>query len=88
MAPALQYATTNADIDAANLALDNTAKTYTITAAHTMLELYQRAQWWANQDAQWDADIPLTTTDGSTFTQPSTWAMTGVASAEASTRCS
>lgn len=77
--PVLQYATTNADLDAANLALDNTAKTYTITASHTMAELYQRAQWWANQDAQWDADIPLTTSDGSTFTQPSNWSMTGVA---------
>lgn len=76
--PLLQYACTDADIDAAHLALDNTAKTYTITAAHTMAELYQRAQWWANQDDQWDADIPLTTTDGSTFTQPSTWAMSGV----------
>lgn len=77
--PVLQYATTDADIDAANLALDNTAKTFTITAAHTMAELYQRAQWWANQDAQWDADIPLTTTDGGTFTQPSNWSMIGVA---------
>ncbi len=77
--PLLQYATTDADIDAAHLALDNTAKTYTITAAHTMAELYQRAQWWANQDAQWDADIPLVTTNGGTFTQPSDWAMIGVA---------
>lgn len=78
LAPVLEYTITNADIDAAHLALDNTAKTFTITAAHTMLEIYQRAQWWANQDAQWDADIPLVTTDGSTFTQPSTWSMTGV----------
>jgi hypothetical protein len=77
--PLLQYATTDADIDAANLVLNNTTKTYTITAAHTMEELYQRAQWWANQDAQWDADIPLTTTNGGTFTQPSNWSMAGVA---------
>ncbi len=77
--PVLQYATTDADIDAANLVLNNTTKTFTVTASHTMLELYQRAQWWANQDAQWDADIPLTTTDGSTFTQPSTWTLSGTA---------
>ncbi len=75
--PILQYATTDADLDAANLALDNTAKTYTVTANHTLAELYQRAQWWANQDAQWDADIPLTTTDGNTFTMPSTWTLVG-----------
>jgi hypothetical protein len=78
MAPALQYATTNADIDATHLVLDNTAKTFVVSAAHTMLELYQRAQWWANQDAQWDADIPLITTDGSTFTQPDDWTLSGV----------
>lgn len=79
LAPTLNYATTDADIDAANLALDNAAKTYTVTAAHTLAELYQRAQWWTNQDAQWDADVPLTTLDGATFTQPSTWDMVGVA---------
>ncbi len=75
--PVLQYATVNADLDAANLVLNNTTKTFTVTAAHTLTELYQRAQWWANQDAQWDADIPLTTTNGSTFTMPSTWTMVG-----------
>jgi len=36
LVPLLEYATTNADIDAAHLALDNTAKTYTITASHTL----------------------------------------------------
>lgn len=76
--PVLQYTTTNADVDATHLVLDNTAKTFVVSASHTMLELYQRAQWWANQDAQWDADIPLTTTNGTTFTQPSTWTISGV----------
>ena len=78
LVPLLEYATTNADIDAAHLALDNTAKTYTVTAAHTYAELYQRAQWWSNQDAQWDADIPMTTTDGQTFNIPSNWTLTGI----------
>jgi hypothetical protein len=78
LTPILEYATTNSDIDAAHLALDNTAKTYTVTASHTYLELYQRAQWWSNQDAQWDADIPMTTTDGLIFSIPSTWTLTGI----------
>lgn len=78
MALALDYATTDADIDAAHLALNGTAKTFTITASHTMLELYQRAQWWAHQEANMNYDTPLTTKSGTTFTQPSTWTITGI----------
>lgn len=79
LAPTLQYATTNADIDAANLALNNTAKTFAVTASHSVLDLYQRAQWWANQDAQWDADIPLTAnSDGTTFTLYTGWTLSGL----------
>lgn len=79
LAPVLQWATTNADIDAANLVLDNTAKTYVVSAAHSVAELYQRAQWWANQDAQWDADIPLTSVDGNTYTLATGWTLSGLA---------
>jgi hypothetical protein len=76
--PILQYACTDADIDATHLVLDNTAKTFVVSASHTMAELYQRAQWWSNQDAQWDADVPMTTLDGNTYTLETGWVLSGL----------
>lgn len=73
----LNYATTDADIDAANLAINGTAKTFTVTASHTMLELYQRAQWWSHQPDNLIYDIPLTTTSGTNFIQASGWNLLG-----------
>lgn len=74
----LNYATTDADIDAANLVLNGTAKTFVVGASHSMLDLYQRAQWWAHQEANMLYDVPLTTKNGTTFTQPSDWTISGV----------
>lgn len=79
LAPVEQWATTDADIDASHLALNNGAKTYVVSASHSVLELYQRAQWWSNQDAQWSADIPLTSTDGNRFTLATGWTLSGLA---------
>ena len=75
--PVLQYATTNAD--PGGMTFNNTTKTSVLTASRTVLQLYQGAQWWANQDSQWSADIPLVSnSDGTVFTQPSTWTLSGL----------
>lgn len=75
--PELQYTTTNSSV--ANLAFDNTAKTAIISASRSVLELYQGWQYWGNQDAQWDADLPLTAnTSGTTFTIPTGWTLSGM----------
>src|SRR3990167_3146404 len=81
----LNYACTDADIDAANLVLDGSAQTFVVSASHTMADLYQRAQWWAHQQANMLYDIPLVTNNGSTFTQPSDWMISGLAYLSAGT---
>lgn len=75
--PELLYTTTNAD--PGSMAFDNTAKTAIISASRSILQLYQGAQWWSIQDAQWDADIPVTAnTAGSTFTLATGWTLSGM----------
>lgn len=78
MALSLDYATTDSDIDATHLVINGSAKTFAVSASHTLLELYQRAQWWAHQEANMNYDTPLTTKSGTSFTQPTLWTLSGV----------
>lgn len=77
LAPALLYTTTNAD--PGGMTFNNGAKTAVLSASRSVLQLYQGAQWWTNQDAQWDADVPLTAnTSGTTFTLATGWTLSGM----------
>lgn len=77
MALFLNYAVTDADVS--DITVDGVAETFTVSASKTSLQAYQKAQWWAHQEANMNYDIPLTTTDAVTLTQPSTWEFIGIA---------
>lgn len=49
------------------IAIDQPLGTITITEAHTLDELYDYVQWWASRDANLKHAIPLTTSDGITY---------------------
>lgn len=77
LAPALNYATTNSD--PGGMTFNNGTKAAALTASRSVLQLYQGAQWWTNQDAQWDADVPLAAnTSGTTFTLYTGWTLSGM----------
>jgi len=57
------------------IAINGTAKTVTITTAHTHQELYDYCKAWAIQTNNLQYDVPLTTVDGVTFNQTSGWSI-------------
>lgn len=50
------------------ISINGATSTVTITSNHTLNEIYDYCQWWAMQVENMGYEIPLTTTDSSTYT--------------------
>lgn len=59
------------------VAINGVAKTITVSSARTLQEVYDYSQSWAADVANVRYDVPLTTTDGITFTLASSWTLSG-----------
>jgi len=55
------------------IVIDPVALTVTVTAAHTMQEMYDYSQWWASQTGNMQYPEPITTVDGINFALPADW---------------
>ena len=59
----------------AGVAIDGTAKTITLSATHTLQELYDYSQSWAATTTNVVYDECLTSSDGNNFNLPATWTL-------------
>jgi hypothetical protein len=73
----IQYVAVN-DTTASSLTgitVNGAAKTVTVSANHTLDELYAYCQWWSAQLANIDYEIPLTTTGGGNYSSTYAWSI-------------
>jgi hypothetical protein len=49
------------------IAVNGAAQTITVTADHSIQEVYDYIQWWSTQSANMQYVVPITSADGNTF---------------------
>jgi hypothetical protein len=60
----------------AGIAVNGAAQTITVTADHSIQEVYDYCNWWAAQSANMQYDMPISTADGINFTLAAGWSIT------------
>jgi hypothetical protein len=55
------------------IAVNGAAQTITVTADHSIQEVYDYIQWWSTQSANMQYVVPITSADGNTFILAQNW---------------
>jgi hypothetical protein len=58
------------------IVVNGAAQTITVTADHSIQEVYDYCNWWAAQSANMQYDMPISTADGINFTLAAGWSIT------------